>query len=115
MQEIKYSIEEQMLNNIFQIIVKKIKNQNIQNNKEYNIFKKLGKIEKKREKKKELKTNYINISLLKSLIDNFGKIKSRYETNLSIPLQKYISKLIRKARYYGLIPFLKDNIIEEDV
>lgn len=52
--------------------------------------------------------DYKNIKLLKAFLTKYGKIRSRRKTRLSVQKQKSISKAIRKARAFKLIPFTCD-------
>lgn len=49
-----------------------------------------------------------NIKLLKAFLTKYGKIKPRIKTRISVQNQRAISKAIRKARVFGLIPFTCD-------
>lgn len=55
--------------------------------------------------------NYKNVTLLKVFLTKFGKIRPRRKTRLSIQKQRKISKAIRKARAFKLIPFTFNLII----
>lgn len=50
--------------------------------------------------------NYSNIKLLKMFITKSGKIKPRRRTRISLGQQRKVSKAIRKARSFGLLPFI---------
>lgn len=52
--------------------------------------------------------DFKNVKLLKAFLTKYGKIKPRVKTRISIQNQRSISKAIRKARIYGLIPFTCD-------
>lgn len=56
-------------------------------------------------KKFDQVVDYKNIQLLKAFLNKYGKIRSRRKTRIPIQLQRSISKAIRKARAFGLIPF----------
>ena len=43
-------------------------------------------------------------------LDMYGKIKSRENTGLTAHMQRKVSKAIRKARSFHLIPYTKDII-----
>ncbi|RZL51202.1 MAG: 30S ribosomal protein S18 [Pedobacter sp.] len=49
---------------------------------------------------------YSNIKLLKMFITKSGKIKPRRRTRVSLGQQRKLSKAIRKARSFGLLPFI---------
>ena len=52
--------------------------------------------------------DYKNIKLLKAFLSKYGKIRSRRKTHLPVQVQRKISKSIRKARAFGIIPFTYD-------
>jgi ribosomal protein S18 len=52
--------------------------------------------------------DFKNIKLLKAFLTKYGKIKSRRKTRITVQRQRLISKAIRKARAFGLIPFTCD-------
>lgn len=52
--------------------------------------------------------DYKNIKLLKAFLNKYGKIRSRRKTRLPVQVQRKISKSIRKARAFGIIPFTYD-------
>lgn len=52
--------------------------------------------------------DYKNIKLLKAFLTKYGKIKARRKTRVCIQDQRKISKAIRKARAFGIIPFVCD-------
>ena len=52
--------------------------------------------------------DYKNLKLLKAFLTKYGKIRARRKTRISVQKQRLISKSIRKARAYGLIPFTCD-------
>lgn len=51
---------------------------------------------------------------LELFLDYFGTIKSQYETELTIPTHKRFSKVIRRLRYFGFIPFTIEEIFFEE-
>ena len=55
--------------------------------------------------------NYKNIKLLKAFLTKYGKIRPRRKTRIGVQFQRKISKSIRKARAYGLIPFTCNVVI----
>lgn len=59
-------------------------------------------------KKFDEKIDYKNVKLLQAFLTPYGKILSRRKTRLSTQKHRQISKSIRKARAYGLIPFTCD-------
>lgn len=78
---------------------------------------KLIKTEKKSNKRKHVyKINplMIPIETLEFFLDYFGTIKSRHETELTIPMHKRLSKIIRRLRYFGFIPFTIEEIFFEE-
>jgi len=52
--------------------------------------------------------DYKNIKLLRAFLTKYGKIRSRRKTRISVQKQRRISKAIRKARAFKLIPFTCD-------
>ena len=52
--------------------------------------------------------DYKNIKLLRAFLTKYGKIKSRRKTRISVQKQREVSKAIRKARAFKLIPFVCD-------
>lgn len=52
--------------------------------------------------------DYKNIKLLKAFLTKFGKIRPRRKTRVKVQHQRKISKAIRKARAFGLIPYVCD-------
>jgi small subunit ribosomal protein S18 len=52
--------------------------------------------------------DFKNIKLLKAFLTKYGKIKARRKTRIPVQKQRSISKAIRKARSFGLIPFTYD-------
>ena len=52
--------------------------------------------------------DYKNLKLLKAFLTKYGKIRARRKTRISVQKQRLISKSIRRARAYGLIPFTCD-------
>lgn len=52
--------------------------------------------------------DFKNVKLLKAFLTKYGKIRPRRKTRVSVQHQNAISKAIRKARVYGLIPFTCD-------
>lgn len=63
---------------------------------------------KKLLKKSKQKIHYTNLYLLNAFLNRQGKIKSRKITKISIFEQKKIASLIKKARNFGLIPFITE-------
>jgi ribosomal protein S18 len=61
-------------------------------------------------KKSENSLNYTNLIFLKIYLTKYGKIRSRNLTKLRIYEQSTVSRLIRKARSFKLIP-LKFNVL----
>jgi ribosomal protein S18 len=55
--------------------------------------------------------DYKNIKLLKAFLTKYGKIRPRRKTRVTIQHQRNISKSIRKARAFGIIPFTCDVVI----
>jgi ribosomal protein S18 len=52
--------------------------------------------------------DFKNIKLLKAFLTKYGKIRARRKTRVDVQKQRLISKAIRKARAFGLIPFTCD-------
>ena len=52
--------------------------------------------------------DFKNIKLLKAFLTKYGKIRARRKTRISVQKQRLISKAIRKARAFGLLPFTCD-------
>lgn len=50
------------------------------------------------------KINYTNINLLKSFLNVYGEILPRRLTGISAIHQRKISRAIKKAKYFKLIP-----------
>jgi small subunit ribosomal protein S18 len=55
--------------------------------------------------------DYKNIKLLKAFLTKYGKIKPRRKTRINVQFQRKISKSIRKARAFGIIPFTCNVVI----
>ena len=56
--------------------------------------------------------DYKNVKLLRAFLTKYGKIRPRRKTRLKLQKQRLISKAIRKARAFKLIPFTCDVIIK---
>ena len=52
--------------------------------------------------------DYKNVKLLRAFLTKYGKIRPRRKTKISVQKQHRISKAIRKARAFKLIPFICD-------
>jgi len=52
--------------------------------------------------------DYKNIKVLRAFLTKYGKIRPRRKTRVTVQNQRLVSKSIRKARAYGLIPFICD-------
>jgi ribosomal protein S18 len=52
--------------------------------------------------------NYKNIKLLRAFLTIYGKIRPRRKTRVSIKHQRALSKSIRKARAFGILPYTID-------
>jgi len=52
--------------------------------------------------------DYKNIKLLKAFLTKYGKIRSRRKTRINVQKQRKVAKAIRKARAFGIIPFVCD-------
>lgn len=59
-------------------------------------------------KKFENNISYKNIKLLQAFLTPYGRILPRHKTRLAVQEHRAISKAIRKARSFGLIPFTCD-------
>jgi small subunit ribosomal protein S18 len=57
-------------------------------------------------KKKIKYINYTNILLLKNFLDEYGRILPYFYLNISTKYYKQITKAIKKARYYKLLPYI---------
>jgi ribosomal protein S18 len=49
--------------------------------------------------------NYKNVSMLSHFVNDLGMIKPNRDTALTISNQKKISRLIKRARCIGLLPY----------
>jgi len=94
--------------------VKKVKKFN-----KFNKFKKFKKVSKVRKIRKSLQyifllkafkniIDYKNIKLLRAFLTISGKIHPRRKTRISIKHQRTLSKSIRKARAFGILPYTID-------
>jgi ribosomal protein S18 len=52
--------------------------------------------------------DYKNIKLLKAFLKKYGKIRSRRKSRSSVQKQRRVAKAIRRARAFGIIPFVCD-------
>ena len=52
--------------------------------------------------------DYKNIKILLAFVNQYGKIKPRRKTRLSIQKQRAVAKAIRKARDLKLLPYVCD-------
>jgi len=52
--------------------------------------------------------DFKNIKLLKAFLTKYGKIRSRRKTRITVQKQRKVAKAIRKARAFGIIPFVCD-------
>ncbi len=52
--------------------------------------------------------DFKNIKLLRAFLTKYGKIRPRRKTRISLQKQRLLSKAIRKARAFKLIPFTCD-------
>jgi small subunit ribosomal protein S18 len=59
-------------------------------------------------KKFENIVDYKNVKLLRAFLTKYGKIRPRRKTRISVQQQRSISKAIRKARAFRVIPFTCD-------
>lgn len=78
---------------------------------------KIAKTHKKKKHTKKINSIILPIETLEFFLDYFGMINSRTDLELTLPIQKHISKIIRRLRYYGFIPFTMEEIVfdeEED-
>jgi len=55
-------------------------------------------------KKKDM--NYKNLALMTKFLNDLGKIQNRYQTRLETPVQRRMSKTIKKMRHQFLLPFV---------
>lgn len=51
--------------------------------------------------------DYKNVSLLKQYISQYNKIVPRYYTGVSLKHQKALARAIKRARFMGLLPFVR--------
>lgn len=59
-------------------------------------------------KKNQIKEiDYRDTALLSRYLTNWGKIKSARETNTSSKYQRQLSVAVKRARYLGLLPYIK--------
>jgi len=59
--------------------------------------------------KLDQKINYKDVNLLKTFLNENGKILPRYMTNLTVKQQRGLAKAVKQARILNLLPFvLKD-------
>jgi small subunit ribosomal protein S18 len=59
--------------------------------------------------KLDQKINYKDINLLKTFLNENGKILPRYLTNLTVKQQRELAKAVKRGRILNLLPFvLKD-------
>lgn len=56
--------------------------------------------------------DYKNIDLLYSFLSPQGKIRARRSTKLTLKQQRQLSKAVKQARYYKLLPFVVNNIVK---
>jgi ribosomal protein S18 len=52
--------------------------------------------------------DYKNVKLLRAFLTKYGKILPRRKTRVTIQAQRRVAKAIRKARAYGVLPFICD-------
>lgn len=52
------------------------------------------------------KIDYKQVNLLKSFLTEYGKIRSRRSTKLTLRQQRQLSKAIKRARYIRVIPLV---------
>lgn len=52
--------------------------------------------------------DYKNVKLLRAFLTKYGKIRPRRKTRVSVQIQHKISKAIRKARAFKIIPYTCD-------
>jgi ribosomal protein S18 len=78
---------------------------------------------KKKQKKRSLQyvsllkkfnniVDFTNIKLLKGFLNKFGKIKARRKTKLKVQNHKKITKAIKRARSFGIIPYSCNVVIK---
>lgn len=51
--------------------------------------------------------DYKNIWLVKKFVSQWGKIVPRYYSGLPLQAQKKVATAVKRARFMGLIPFVK--------
>jgi ribosomal protein S18 len=52
--------------------------------------------------------DFKNLKLLRGFLNKYGKILARRKTRITVQRQRKISNAIRKARAFGLLPFICD-------
>nr|YP_011007614.1 30S ribosomal protein S18 [Syringoderma abyssicola]WAM65043.1 30S ribosomal protein S18 [Syringoderma abyssicola] len=50
--------------------------------------------------------DYKQVDILLSFLTEYGKIKSRRSTNLTLKQQRQLSKSVKRARFLRLLPFV---------
>lgn len=54
--------------------------------------------------------DYKDVELLKSYLNEQGKILPRRITNVSAKFQRQLTRAVKRARHLSLLPFVSDNI-----
>lgn len=54
--------------------------------------------------------DYKDVELLKSYLNEQGKILPRRITNVSAKFQRQLTRAVKRARHLALLPFASDNI-----
>lgn len=54
--------------------------------------------------------DYKDVELLKSYLNEQGKILPRRITNVSARFQRQLTRAVKRARHLSLLPFVSDNI-----
>lgn len=72
---------------------------------------KFNKIVNKKRHNKQIQPFILPIETLELCIDYFGQIKSRLDTDLTVPMHNRVAKIIRRLRYFGFVPFTMEEIV----
>ena len=75
---------------------------------------KFSKMGNKRPHNKQIKPRILPIETLEFCVDYFGQIKSRFDTDLTIPIQNRVAKTIRRLRSFGFLPFTIEEIVFDE-
>jgi small subunit ribosomal protein S18 len=56
--------------------------------------------------------DYQNVDLLHSFLNQQGKIRARRFTKLTLKQQRQLTKSVKQARLFNLLPFVVNNIVK---